>query len=61
MTPAGKGIILAALDILIETKTLIKRDYVEAKKIIEQVPEDELPNLSITPIKNRRQKNAKQT
>ena len=33
MTPTGKGIVLAALDILVETKTLIKRDYDEAKKL----------------------------
>jgi len=38
MTPTGKGIVLAALDILVETKTLIKNDYDEAKKIMEQVP-----------------------
>jgi hypothetical protein len=42
MTPTGKGIILAALDVLIETKTLIKRDFDEAKNIIEQVPENDL-------------------
>ena len=41
MTPTGKGIILAALDILIETKTLMKRDYDEAKKVIEQIPEND--------------------
>ena len=40
MTPTGKGIVLAALDILVETKTLIKHDYDEAKKIIEQTPEN---------------------
>jgi hypothetical protein len=40
MTPTGKGIILAALDVLIETKTLIKSDHEEAKKIIEQIPEN---------------------
>ena len=58
MTPTGKGIVLAALDILVETGTLIKRDRDEAKKIIEQVPKDDLPSLSNTPIK-RREKNAK--
>jgi hypothetical protein len=41
MTPTGKGIVLAALDILAETKTLIKRDFDEAKKIIEQIPEND--------------------
>jgi hypothetical protein len=41
MTPTGKGIILAALDVLIETKTLIKLDFDEAKKIIEQIPEND--------------------
>jgi hypothetical protein len=40
MTSTGKGIVLAALDILIETKTLIKRDYDEAKSVIEQIPEN---------------------
>ena len=40
MTPTGKGIVLAALDILVETKTLIKRDYDEAKKVIEKIPEN---------------------
>jgi len=54
MTPTGKGIVLAALDILVETKTLIKRDYDEAKKLIEQVSVDKLPGLSNTPTKNRR-------
>lgn len=39
MTPTGKGIILAALDILIETEALTKSDHKEAKKIIEQIPE----------------------
>ena len=39
MTSTGKGIILAALDILVETKTLIKGDYNEAKKIMEKIPE----------------------
>ena len=61
MTPTGKGIVLAALDILIETKTLIKRDYDEAKKIIEQTPEDKFTSLSTARIKCRRLKNAKQT
>ena len=42
MTRTGKGIILAALDILIETKTLIKQDYDEAKKLVEQIPENDL-------------------
>lgn len=41
MTPTGKGIILAALDILVDTKTLIKSDHEEAKKIIEQIPEND--------------------
>ena len=41
MTPTGKGIVLAALDILVETKTLIKRDYDEAKKVIEKSPEND--------------------
>ena len=41
MTPTGKGIILAALDILVQTKTLIKRDYDEAKKIIEEIPKND--------------------
>jgi hypothetical protein len=41
MTPTGKGIVLAALDILVETKTLIKRDYDEAKKLIEKIPEND--------------------
>jgi hypothetical protein len=41
MTPTGKGIVLAALDILVETKTLIKLDFDEAKKIIEQIPEND--------------------
>ena len=40
MTPTGKGVVLAALDILIETKTLIKCDYNEAKRLIEQIPEN---------------------
>ena len=40
MTPTGKGIILAALDILIETGALIKSDHEEAKKIINQIPEN---------------------
>jgi len=61
MTPTGKGIVLAALDILVETGTLIKRDCDEAKKIIEQVSEDEFPILSKARTKCRRQKNAKQT
>ena len=60
MTPTGKGIVLAALDILVETKTLIKRDYDEAKKLIEQIPEDEFSSLSKARTKCRRQKNAKQ-
>jgi len=42
MTRTGKGIILAALDILIETRTLIKQDYDEAQKIVEQIPENDL-------------------
>jgi hypothetical protein len=41
MTPTGKGIVLAALDILVETKTLIKRDYDEAKKVIEQISDND--------------------
>lgn len=62
MTPTGKGIILAALDILIETRTLIKQDYDEAKKIIEQVPEDDLSLGNGTEkilMKSGKQKDAK--
>ena len=56
MTPTGKGIVLAALDILVETGTLIKRDRDEAKSVIEQVPEDEFPSSSNTPIKKETEK-----
>ena len=63
MTPTGKGIVLAALDILIETRTLIKSDHEEAKKIIEQIPEN---NFSLGKddterilVKSGKQKDAK--
>jgi hypothetical protein len=62
MTRAGKGIILAALDILIETRTLIKQDFDEAKKIVEQIPENDLSlekNTGKTLIKPGRLENAK--
>ncbi len=41
MTSTGKGIVLAALDILVETGALIKRDCDEAKSVIEQISEND--------------------
>jgi hypothetical protein len=62
MTRTGKGIILAALDILIETKTLIKQDYDEAQKIVEQIHENDLSLGNGTEeilMKSGKQKDAK--
>ena len=39
MTPTGKRNILAALDIILETGSLVKNDHEEARIIIEQIPE----------------------
>jgi len=63
MTRTGKGIILAALDILVETRTLIKQDYDEAKKLVEQIPENNLLSLGNGTekilVKSGKQKDAK--
>ena len=41
MTSTGKGIVLAALDILVETGALIKRDRDDVKSVIEQISEND--------------------
>jgi|AntAceMinimDraft_17_1070374.scaffolds.fasta_scaffold60887_4 hypothetical protein len=47
MTPTGKLNILAALDIILKTGSLLKSDHEEARAIIEQITEVNFPQEKI--------------